>query len=115
MWYSNDMFHYIFKAEFFTLVSLKSPVGLSAYGLHMFPLLPQVQHVGGGGEGAERLLLQRGGGRGRQLLPHVARKSSGKKEGRNGFLAFLSSVSKSTSCCIKKKLREQKFDFFCFP
>ena len=26
-WYSNDMFHYTFKAEFVTLVSLKVPSG----------------------------------------------------------------------------------------
>ncbi len=30
MWYSNDMFHYMFKAEFVTLVSLKVPSGSSA-------------------------------------------------------------------------------------
>ncbi len=29
MWYSNDMFHYMFKAEFVTLVSLKVPSGYS--------------------------------------------------------------------------------------
>ncbi len=28
MWYSNDMFHYMFKAEFVTLVSLKVLSGL---------------------------------------------------------------------------------------
>ncbi len=27
MWYSNDMFHYMFKAEFVRLVSLKVPSG----------------------------------------------------------------------------------------
>ena len=27
MWYSNDMFHYMLKAEFVTLVSLKVPSG----------------------------------------------------------------------------------------
>ena len=27
MWYSNDVFHYVFKAEFATLVSLKVPSG----------------------------------------------------------------------------------------
>ncbi len=27
MWYSNDMFHYMFKAEFGTLVSLNVPSG----------------------------------------------------------------------------------------
>ncbi len=27
MWYSNDMFHHMFKAEFVTLVSLKVPSG----------------------------------------------------------------------------------------
>ncbi len=27
MWYSNDMFHYMLKTEFVTLVGLKSPVG----------------------------------------------------------------------------------------
>ncbi len=29
MWYSNDMFNYMFKAEFVTLVSLKDPVGFA--------------------------------------------------------------------------------------
>ncbi len=28
MWYSNDMFHHVFKAEFVTLVSLKVPSGV---------------------------------------------------------------------------------------
>ena len=27
MWYSNDMFYYMFKAEFVALVSLKVPSG----------------------------------------------------------------------------------------
>ncbi len=27
MWYSNDMFHFMFKAEFVTLISLKVPSG----------------------------------------------------------------------------------------
>ncbi len=27
MWHSNDTFHYMFKAEFVTLVSLKVPPG----------------------------------------------------------------------------------------
>ncbi len=27
MWHSNDMFHYMFKAEFVTLVTLKVPSG----------------------------------------------------------------------------------------
>ncbi len=27
MWYANDMFHYMLKAEFVTLVSLKVPSG----------------------------------------------------------------------------------------
>ncbi len=27
MWYSNDTFHYMFKAEFVSLVSLKVPSG----------------------------------------------------------------------------------------
>ncbi len=31
MWYSKDMCHYMFKAEFVTLVSLKVPSG----GLHI--------------------------------------------------------------------------------
>ncbi len=34
MWYSNDMFHYMFKAEFVTLVSLKVPSG---YFVQLFP------------------------------------------------------------------------------
>ncbi len=29
MWYSDDMFHYTFKAEFVTLVSLTVPVGVA--------------------------------------------------------------------------------------
>ncbi len=33
MWYSNDMFHYMFKAEFVTLVSL---IVLSGSKLQMF-------------------------------------------------------------------------------
>ena len=31
MWYSNDMFHYMFKAEFVMLVSLKVPSGSTIY------------------------------------------------------------------------------------
>ena len=31
MWYSNDMFHYMFKAEFVILVSLKVPSGYFDY------------------------------------------------------------------------------------
>ncbi len=29
VWYSNDMFHYVFKVEFVTLVGLKVPSGSS--------------------------------------------------------------------------------------
>ncbi len=32
MWYSNDIFHYAFKAEFVTLVCLKVPSGMSTSG-----------------------------------------------------------------------------------
>ncbi len=32
MWYSNDMFHYMFQAEFVTLVSLKVPSGRDGWG-----------------------------------------------------------------------------------
>ncbi len=32
MVYSNDIFHYMFKAEFVTLVSLKIPSGLFFFG-----------------------------------------------------------------------------------
>ena len=31
MWYSNDMFIYMFEAEFVVLASLKSPVGFSSF------------------------------------------------------------------------------------
>ncbi len=44
VWYSNDMFHYVFKAEFVTLVSFESLVGtpLVTYGAGVLrrPLLP---------------------------------------------------------------------------
>ncbi len=33
MWYSNDMFHHMLKAEFVTLVSLKVPSGSSTVEL----------------------------------------------------------------------------------
>ncbi len=33
MWYSNDMFLYMFKVEFVALVSLKVPSGSSAAGI----------------------------------------------------------------------------------
>ena len=60
MLYSNEMLHYMFKAEFVTLVSLKSPVGLgwllilgeeNSKGLFSFQqggkmcYVPNVQHV----------------------------------------------------------------------
>ncbi len=32
MWYSNDMFRYMFKAEFVALASLKVPSGKSKIG-----------------------------------------------------------------------------------
>ncbi len=31
MWVSNDMFHYMFKDEFATLLSLKAPLGREYY------------------------------------------------------------------------------------
>ncbi len=34
MWYSNDMFHYMLKAEFLTLVSLKVPSGYKITEVH---------------------------------------------------------------------------------
>ncbi len=41
MWYSNDMFHYVFKAEFVTLVSLKVPSGCNVLSLKFhFLFLP---------------------------------------------------------------------------
>ncbi len=32
LWNSNDMFHYMFRAEFATLVKLNSPVGYYLHG-----------------------------------------------------------------------------------
>ncbi len=40
MWYPNDTFHYVFKAEFVTLVSLKVPSGFSTCSS---PLAPSVE------------------------------------------------------------------------
>ncbi len=37
MWYSNDIFYYMFKAEFVTLVSLKVPSGSNTY-VGWFPI-----------------------------------------------------------------------------
>ncbi len=42
MWYSNDMFLYVFKAEFVALVSLKVPSGNQSEFYKIFLLL---QHV----------------------------------------------------------------------
>ncbi len=37
MWYSNDMFHYMLKAEFVTPVSLKVPSGYPTSKVLSFP------------------------------------------------------------------------------
>ncbi len=45
MWYSNDMFHYMPRAEFVTLVSLKIPSGSSASQLFLRPILTRTSEA----------------------------------------------------------------------
>ncbi len=53
-WYSNDRFHYMFKAEFVTLVSLKVPSGSEIQILFLGTVLLHLYYIDGLGH-AKRL------------------------------------------------------------
>ena len=65
MWYSNDMFRYMFKAEFVTLVSLKVPSGSMVF-------LPHKTHVKEGSQVVEDFFL---------LIPDIWNRTRGARGG----------------------------------
>ena len=90
MWYSNDLLHYMFEAEFVTLSTLKVPSGTTATSLnpctnamHNGPCTTTHTHTQAKSVGVYgRALLPRGGDRGRRRRRRPRRRRRRSPQGR---------------------------------